>query len=87
MGKHQSSTDRFGFSLKKKHFFVLSFFVCVSDLLQPLIDQFDSDPSIDVFLLSTKAGGVGITLTSASAVIFADLSFNPQWDRQGFREK
>jgi SWI/SNF-related matrix-associated actin-dependent regulator 1 of chromatin subfamily A len=47
-----------------------------------LIDQFDSDPSIEVFLLSTKAGGVGITLTSASAVIFLDLSFNPQWDRQ-----
>ncbi len=76
------------FSEKKKNIFSFCHFLFVFlILLQPLIDQFDSDPSIDVFLLSTKAGGVGITLTSASAVIFADLSFNPQWDRQGFREK
>lgn len=49
---------------------------------QGLIDQFDSDASISVFLLSTKAGGIGITLTAAQVVVFLDLSFNPQWDRQ-----
>jgi SWI/SNF-related matrix-associated actin-dependent regulator 1 of chromatin subfamily A len=49
---------------------------------QALIDEFDANSEIQVFLLSTKAGGVGITLTAASAVIFMDLSFNPQWDRQ-----
>lgn len=32
---------------------------------QVLIDQFNEDKSIDVFLLSTKAGGFGINLTSA----------------------
>jgi SWI/SNF-related matrix-associated actin-dependent regulator 1 of chromatin subfamily A len=32
---------------------------------QDLIDQFNQDDSLDVFLLSTKAGGFGINLTSA----------------------
>lgn len=32
---------------------------------QVLIDQFNEDDTIDVFLLSTKAGGFGINLTSA----------------------
>jgi SWI/SNF-related matrix-associated actin-dependent regulator 1 of chromatin subfamily A len=49
---------------------------------QQLVDSFNTDPKISVFLLSTKAGGVGITLTAAQAVVFLDLSFNPQWDRQ-----
>ena len=49
---------------------------------QELIDEFDSDPSIDAFLLSTKAGGVGITLVAACCVIFLDLSWNPASDRQ-----
>lgn len=49
---------------------------------QDLIDTFDSDTSIRVFLLSTKAGGIGINLTAAQCVVFLDLSFNPQWDRQ-----
>ncbi len=49
---------------------------------QQLVDSFNTDPSVGVFLLSTKAGGVGITLTAAQAVVFLDLSFNPQWDRQ-----
>lgn len=32
---------------------------------QVLIDQFNEDKDINVFLLSTKAGGFGINLTSA----------------------
>jgi hypothetical protein len=38
---------------------------------------------ISVFLLSTRAGGLGINLTSADTVIIHDLDFNPQNDRQG----
>ncbi|XP_062519744.1 chromodomain-helicase-DNA-binding protein 1-like isoform X2 [Corticium candelabrum] len=35
-----------------------------------------------VFLLSTRAGGVGLNLTAADTVIYADLDFNPQSDLQ-----
>lgn len=38
--------------------------------------------TLDVFLLSTKAGGVGLNLTSADCVVMMDLSFNPQDNRQ-----
>lgn len=41
----------------------------------------DTSP-IPVFLLSTKAGGLGINLTSADTVILHDLDFNPENDRQ-----
>ncbi|CAM9795532.1 unnamed protein product, partial [Ascophyllum nodosum] len=47
-----------------------------------LIDRFSSDPSIPVFLLSTRAGGLGINLTSADTVILHDVDFNPENDRQ-----
>lgn len=50
---------------------------------QILIDRFNEDPdNLFVFLLSTRAGGVGINLTSADTVIFYDIAFNPQVDRQ-----
>ncbi|KFO86862.1 SWI/SNF-related matrix-associated actin-dependent regulator of chromatin subfamily A containing DEAD/H box 1, partial [Buceros rhinoceros silvestris] len=47
-----------------------------------LIDQFNTDTDIFVFLLSTKAGGVGINLTSANAVILHDIDCNPYNDKQ-----
>uniref|UniRef100_A0A914XHV2 Uncharacterized protein n=1 Tax=Plectus sambesii TaxID=2011161 RepID=A0A914XHV2_9BILA len=34
------------------------------------------------FLLSTKAGGLGLTLTAADTVVFLDSDFNPQNDLQ-----
>ncbi|XP_078265718.1 chromodomain-helicase-DNA-binding protein 1-like isoform X1 [Rhinoraja longicauda] len=37
---------------------------------------------IFVFLLSTRAGGVGMNLTTADTVIFVDSDFNPQNDLQ-----
>ncbi|KAI8340989.1 SNF2 family DNA-dependent ATPase [Choanephora cucurbitarum] len=49
---------------------------------QNLIDEFNENQDIEVFLLSTKAGGFGINLTSANIVILYDLDFNPQNDRQ-----
>ncbi|XP_013913283.1 PREDICTED: chromodomain-helicase-DNA-binding protein 1-like [Thamnophis sirtalis] len=45
------------------------------------INNFAQQP-IFVFLLSTKAGGVGINLTAADTVIFVDSDFNPQNDVQ-----
>ncbi|KAF8070494.1 SNF2 family N-terminal domain-containing protein [Lyophyllum atratum] len=52
------------------------------DVRQTLVDEFTEDQSIPVFLLSTKAGGMGINLTAASVVIMFDQDFNPHNDRQ-----
>jgi superfamily II DNA or RNA helicase len=46
------------------------------------ITSFSDKNDVFVFLLSTRSGGVGLNLTSACAVIFYDLDFNPQMDRQ-----
>ncbi|KAM6169118.1 chromodomain-helicase-DNA-binding protein 1-like isoform 1-T1 [Erethizon dorsatum] len=45
------------------------------------IKNFGQQP-IFVFLLSTRAGGVGMNLTAADTVIFIDSDFNPQNDLQ-----
>lgn len=53
------------------------------DLRQVAIDNFNAPGSPDfVFLLCTKAGGVGINLTSADRVIIYDSDWNPQNDIQ-----
>lgn len=49
---------------------------------QDLIDQYTKDESIFIFLLSTKAGGLGINLTAADTVIISDIDFNPYNDKQ-----
>jgi SNF2 family DNA or RNA helicase len=50
---------------------------------QDMIDSFNSNPlEKQVFLLSTRAGGLGINLTSADTVIIHDVDFNPVNDRQ-----
>lgn len=41
-----------------------------------------SRPDIFVFLLSTRAGGLGINLTAADTVIFYDHDWNPSNDAQ-----
>merc|ERR1711968_42713 len=46
------------------------------------IDRFNMDPDAFVFLLSTRAGGVGINLTAADTVIIFDSDWNPQNDVQ-----
>lgn len=52
------------------------------DERQDMIDAFHHDPSVPVFLLSTKAGGAGINLACANKVVIFDGSFNPQEDVQ-----
>ena len=49
---------------------------------QYLIDEFNRDPDIFIFILSTRAGGLGINLTAANTVILHDLDFNPYNDKQ-----
>ena len=50
---------------------------------QNAIDRFNNpQKKREVFLLSTKAGGLGINLTSANVVIIYDSDWNPQNDVQ-----
>ncbi|XP_053668016.1 probable global transcription activator SNF2L1 [Anopheles marshallii] len=50
---------------------------------QEQMDEFNSPGSSKfVFLLSTRAGGLGINLVAADTVIFYDMDFNPQMDFQ-----
>ncbi|OHS96130.1 hypothetical protein TRFO_37712 [Tritrichomonas foetus] len=49
---------------------------------QIAIEHFQKDPNSFVFLLSTRAGGLGLNLTVADTVIIFDSDFNPQNDIQ-----
>jgi len=49
---------------------------------QALINEFNENSSIPVFLLTTGAGGTGINLTAANKVVIFDQSDNPQDDVQ-----
>ena len=47
-----------------------------------MVDDFQTKSDIFVFLLSTRAGGLGINLTAADTVIFYDSDWNPTVDQQ-----
>lgn len=50
---------------------------------QNAIEAFNSNREVfEIFLLSTKAGGLGINLTSANVVLIYDSDWNPQNDVQ-----
>jgi SWI/SNF-related matrix-associated actin-dependent regulator of chromatin subfamily A containing DEAD/H box 1 len=49
---------------------------------QRLVDQFNTNESYQVFLLSTNACGVGLNLTGADTCIIHDIDFNPFNDLQ-----
>lgn len=49
---------------------------------QKHVDNFNQSPDIPVFLLSLKAGGVGLNLTAADTVILCDPWWNPAAENQ-----
>ena len=49
---------------------------------QLLMERFNGDKRVFVFILSTRSGGVGINLTGADTVIFYDSDWNPTMDAQ-----
>ena len=44
--------------------------------------EFNSNPDMFCFLLSTRAGGLGINLTAADTCIIYDSDWNPHQDLQ-----
>jgi ATP-dependent DNA helicase len=46
------------------------------------VKRFSDDPEYPIFLLSTRAGGLGLNLVAADRVIIYDIDWNPQNDLQ-----
>lgn len=49
---------------------------------EEVVKQFQTDPSISIFLISLKAGGVGLNLTAADAVVVYDPWWNEAVEEQ-----
>ncbi|KAJ5681716.1 DNA repair protein rhp26 [Penicillium maclennaniae] len=49
---------------------------------QNMVDEFNTNPDIHVFLLTTRVGGIGVNLTGADRVIIYDPDWNPSTDMQ-----
>eukprot|EP00698_Gefionella_okellyi_P013057 TRINITY_DN3548_c0_g1_i1.p1 TRINITY_DN3548_c0_g1~~TRINITY_DN3548_c0_g1_i1.p1 ORF type:complete len:965 (-),score=268.58 TRINITY_DN3548_c0_g1_i1:31-2535(-) len=47
-----------------------------------IVMRFNADPTIDVLLLTTHVGGLGLNLTGADTVVFMEHDWNPQKDLQ-----
>jgi len=47
-----------------------------------MVNEFQTNRKIFAFLLSTRAGGLGVNLTGADTVIFYDNDWNPTMDAQ-----
>ncbi|EGX96949.1 DNA repair protein Rhp26/Rad26 [Cordyceps militaris CM01] len=52
------------------------------DQRQPMIDRFNNDPDVHVFLMTTRTGGLGTNLTGADRIIIFDPDWNPSTDLQ-----
>ncbi|XP_061692379.1 TATA-binding protein-associated factor 172 [Syngnathoides biaculeatus] len=51
-------------------------------LRHSIVSRFNNDPSIDLLLLTTHVGGLGLNLTGADTVVFVEHDWNPMRDLQ-----
>lgn len=49
---------------------------------QQAVKDFNTRDDIKVYLISTKAGGLGLNIPGANRVIIFDFGFNPTWEEQ-----
>jgi len=53
-----------------------------TDKRKESVDRLQNDPKIKIFIATIQAGGIGLTLTKASHVIFVDLPWSPSEKNQ-----
>lgn len=46
------------------------------------MEEFGKDKETNIFLISTRAGGIGLNLVAADVVVLYDMDWNPQMDKQ-----
>lgn len=66
---------------KRHKYFRLDGSCLISDR-RDMVSEFQKNSEVFIFLLSTRAGGLGVTLTAADVVIFYDNDWNPTMDAQ-----
>ncbi|KAJ1985712.1 hypothetical protein H4R33_003821 [Dimargaris cristalligena] len=49
---------------------------------QPLVEEFNSNPNLNFFLISSGTGSLGLNLPSANRVVLMDAGWNPSFDEQ-----
>ncbi|KAG2412761.1 hypothetical protein HFD88_010318 [Aspergillus terreus] len=49
---------------------------------QAATKKFNTDANLEVYLISTRAGGLGLNIPGANRVIIYDFSFSPFWEEQ-----
>ena len=48
------------------------------------MDKFNTSDEYFIYLISTRAGGLGVNLATADTVILYDFGFNPHDEKQVF---
>lgn len=67
--QYTTTLDIIESSIKSKHSFLRLDGQTPTNKRQPLVDEFQNDERIFLFLISTRAGGLGLNLTAANKVV------------------